>query len=412
MELAAANEQAQDASRAKSAFLANMSHEIRTPMTAILGFGDAMAEPGMSESEKLNAVQTIRRNGRHLLQLLNDILDFSKIEAGRLEVERVPCQPRHILSDVAALLASRAEDKGLAVRIGNDGPIPETIVSDPTRLKQALVNLVGNAIKFTSRGQVHLVSPCDRDKRLLSFQIIDQGIGMSPEEAARLFRPFTQADVSTTRQFGGTGLGLVITRSIARMLGGDVTVTSALGVGSTFTLTVATGPLEGVPMVHTADPIPAQPEPPADSTALPRIGGRVLLVEDGLDNQRLLSMFLRKAGAEIELAMNGQEGMEKALAAFTRGEPFGVVLMDMQMPIMDGYIATRELRKRGYAGQIIALTAHAMKGELEKCLDAGCDYYLSKPVNREIFVREVAARIGRPSAKALTTSDRAATATV
>ena len=391
--LRSAMEAAEAATRAKTEFLANMSHEVRTPMTAILGFSDLLIEPNTTDSDRRNAVQTIQRNGQHLLGLLNDILDLSKIEAGKLDVEHTACPTRRVLFDVVDLLKGKAEEKYLALRIESDGLIPETITSDPTRLKQALVNLVGNAIKFSERGVVRIVASCDLRAETLSFAVIDQGVGMTPEQVARLFQPFTQADASTSRRFGGTGLGLMISKRIAELLDGDVTVATEPGRGSVFTLTVATGPLNDVQMVAACDPRPTSIESPAPSTDLPAIRGRVLLVEDGQDNQRLLTLLLQKAGAEVTLAENGHEGMEKALAATAEGQPFGVVLMDMEMPVMDGYTATRRLRDQGYLGQIVALTAHAMKGQLAECLSAGCDHYLSKPIRRDLLIREVAKRM-------------------
>ena len=395
--LRSATEAAVAATRAKSEFLANMSHEVRTPMTAILGFSDLLTESAATESDRRNAVQTIRRNGQHLLGLINDILDLSKIEAGKLDVEHTTCHTRRLLFDVADLLKGKAEEKELALRIESDGPIPETITSDPARLKQALVNLVGNAVKFSERGVVRIVASCDPQAETISFAVIDQGVGMTPEQVARLFQPFTQVDASTSRRFGGTGLGLVISKRIAELLDGDVTVASVPGRGSVFTLIVATGPLEGVQMVAAPDPRPSSVEVPTPAGDLPRIRGRVLLVEDGQDNQRLLTILLEKAGAEVTLAENGLTGVEKVLSAMTEGRPFGIVLMDMEMPVMDGYTATRQLRDQGYLGQIVALTAHAMKGQLAKCLAAGCDHYLSKPIRRELLIREVAARMGRRS---------------
>jgi CheY-like chemotaxis protein len=386
------------ATRSKSEFLATMSHEVRTPMTAILGFSDLLTESDTTELDRRNAAQTIRRNGQHLLGLINGILDLSKLEAGKLEVEHTACPTRRVLFDVADLLKGKAEEKDLTLRIECDGPIPETIASDSARLKQALINLVGNAIKFSEHGVVRIVASCDPREQKLSFAVIDEGIGMTSEQAARLFQPFTQADASTCRQFGGTGLGLVISKRIATLLGGDVTVASQPDRGSTFTLTVATGPLEGVQMVAAADPRPTSIEAPAPASDLPRVAGRVLLVEDGQDNQRLITLLLEKAGAEVTLAENGKEGLEKALAAMSKARPFSVVLMDMEMPVMDGYTATRRLRDQGYPGQIVALTAHAMKGQLDKCLAAGCDHYLSKPISRDVFIREVAARMGCASA--------------
>ncbi|MFQ5424041.1 MAG: ATP-binding protein [Phycisphaerae bacterium] len=392
-----ARARAEAADHAKSAFLANMSHEIRTPMTAILGFSDLLLDPDTSASDRHNAVQTIRRNGRHLLTLINDVLDLSKVEAGKMEMERTTVCTRRLLRDLVDLLCDKARENGNAIKVRFEGPIPDHIESDPVRLKQSLVNLVGNATKFTENGTIQVVLECDRRNEKLLFHVIDDGIGMTPEQMARLFKPFTQADVSTTRKFGGTGLGLTITRRIAQLLGGDVTVKSEAGKGSTFTISVCTGPLEGIQMVEAPDDTPTTTTKQTKTKDLPGIDGRVLLVEDGPDNQRLIAHLLKKAGADVTLAENGKLGMEQALQARDAGEAFGVILMDMQMPVMDGYAATRALRRQGYDGQVVALTAHAMKGDLDRCLTAGCDHYLSKPIDRDVLIREVADRMGRAS---------------
>jgi len=388
--LAEANRRAEAANRAKSVFLANMSHEIRTPMTAILGYADVLLEPGHSPSDTVDAIGVIRRNGRHLLSIINDILDISKIEAGRLTVERVECNPIQILSEVYSLMHVRAEEKGLALGVEFVGPIPSRIRTDPTRFRQALLNLVGNAIKFTEAGGVRLVASCDtggpgRDGRL-RIQVIDTGVGMTPDQIERVFEPFTQADASTTRRFGGTGLGLCIAQRLARALGGDIEVDSEPGRGSEFVLTVDTGPIEASsmdpnPSLTAAAPTAAGPSG-TQGPARAALTGRVLLAEDGPDNQRLISHILRKAGADVTVVENGALAVESALAARASGAPFGVVLMDMQMPVMDGYAATSTLRRKGYTGPIVALTAHAMTGDRDKCLAAGCDDYITKPVDR------------------------------
>jgi len=397
--LAAANEElqrtmlaVQEASRTKDAFLATVSHELRTPIAAILGYTELILDPNATDSDRVAGVQTIQRNGQHLLQLINDILDMSRIEAGRLEVERVPCAVRTLLAQVVDLLRGAAEEKGLGFTVEAHGPIPDQIITDPTRLKQALVNLIGNAIKFTPAGSVRVRVSCDRASELISFAVTDTGIGMTPEQISKLFVPFSQADDSTTRRFGGTGLGLAITKRLAEALGGHVAVTSDPGRGSTFTLTVATGPLDNVKMVTTVEPeLAAESGPPRPE--LPRVDGRILLVEDGPDNQRLISAFLRKAGAKVALAENGRDAVDMALAAAADGIPFDVILMDIQMPVMDGLTATRILRARGYTGPIVALTAHAFKAELDRCLAAGCDHYLTKPISRDKLIREVASQI-------------------
>ncbi len=403
-ELRGSQEKAIAADRSKSEFLANMSHEIRTPMTAILGFSEALLDQGISAEEKLQAIQTIHRNGQHLLELINDILDLSKVEAGKLEVERRSVSPSGILQDVKQLLGERARERGNSLQIELQGSIPQTIQTDPTRLKQALVNLAGNAVKFTTNGVVQIVAGCDFENQQMFFRVIDNGIGISPEQMERIFKPFSQADSSTTREHGGTGLGLAITERIAELLGGAVSVASEPGKGSTFTLTLATGPLKGAPTISRlntsafAETSPRELRRGGSDT----IEGRVLLVEDGPDNQRLLAFVLKKAGAEVCLAENGKEGVEAALSAWKKGSPFDLILMDMQMPVMDGYAATAFLRNEGYSGQIVALTAHAMEGEINKCLAAGCDAYLTKPIDAQTFIPEVAARMGLPSKYAAT----------
>ncbi len=395
---------AEEASRSKSEFLANMSHEIRTPMTAILGFSETLLDPDLSEAERIDAIRTIRRNGEHLLQIINDILDLSKIEAGKLDVERIPCSPVQIAREVIELMRVRAEGKGIDLDLVFEGPLPERVQSDPTRLRQILVNLLGNAIKFTERGGVRLVVRLageDPRRPMLRFDVIDTGIGMNDDQMARLFRPFTQADTSTTRRFGGTGLGLTISKRLAKMLGGDITISSRLGQGSTFTLTIATGPLDGVKFVQQPDATDSEEarEQASDgarpAVAEAKLDCRILLAEDGRDNQRLISYFLRRAGARVEVVENGRLAVEAALRAEQAGEPFDVILMDMQMPELDGYGATAELRSRGYTRPIIALTANAMEGDREKCLQAGCDDFATKPVDRRKLLAAIVDQVGR-----------------
>ena len=392
-QLEAATRDAQAASRSKSEFLANMSHEIRTPMTAILGYTEALLDPDLSDSEKLNAIHTVRRNGEHLLQIINAILDISKIEAGKLEVERIRCSPLQIVAEVKSLMQVRADAKKLPFKIEYIGAVPETIESDPTRLKQILVNLIGNAVKFTETGGVRLITRLVEDgtEPKMQFDVLDTGIGMTAEQVHKLFQPFSQADTSTTRKFGGTGLGLMISKRLAEMLGGTITVQSKPGEGSLFRVTVTTGVLHGVKML--GDPATAtsvQPETPAAAKrAVAKLDCRILLAEDGPDNQRLIAHILRKAGAQVTVVENGKLAAEAALAARDQGRPFDVILMDMQMPVMDGYEATALLRQKGYAGPIIALTAHAMAADRQKCLDAGCDNYATKPINRARLIEMV-----------------------
>lgn len=386
-QLADATKAADAANRTKSAFLANMSHEIRTPMSAIIGYADLLVDRRQSDSQHRESIQAIQQNADHLLTVINDILDLSKIEAGEMALERIECCPCRIVSDVASTMRVRAAERGIEFEVINEPPIPLTIHSDPTRLRQILINLVGNAIKFTDQGYVHLIMQLDRASAAgalrMVFEVRDSGIGMDPRQIDRLFRPFAQADCSTTRRFGGTGLGLTISRRLARMLGGDIQVASTPGKGSVFTFTLDPGPLEGVRMIHDCSEAMTENQRSTPRNPQARLCGRILLVDDGLHNRNVLSVYLEQAGAELEMAENGRLGCEAALAALAEGRPFDLILMDMQMPEMDGYTATATLRSKGCHQPIIALTAHAMAGDRDKCIQAGCTDYLSKPVSRE-----------------------------
>ena len=400
-----AREEATAANIAKSEFLANMSHEIRTPMTAILGFSDVLME-SVTNREQFDAATTIKQNGEYLLGLINDILDLSKIEAGKLEIEHIQCSPCQILSEVVSLMRVRANAKNLPLEIEYDGPIPQSIQSDPTRLRQILINLTGNAVKFTEVGKIRLVArllEAESDQPKMQFEVVDSGIGMTEEQITRLFKPFSQVDSSTTRTHGGTGLGLAISKRLAEKLDGDINVRSRPGEGTTFILTVGTGPLDGVKLLDnpTEAEVSMDPEkkPAAPET---KLDCRVLLAEDDPDNQRLIAFLLKKAGAEVVVADNGRIAHDLALAARDEGSPFDVILMDMQMPVMDGYDATGKLREAGYSGPIIALTAHAMSTDRDKCLHAGCDDYMTKPIDRQKLVALTGHYADKPSRPKLT----------
>lgn len=410
-QLVFAKEAAEAANQTKSDFLANMSHEIRTPMTAILGFVDLLADPETSAEETDEYIKTIRRNGNHLISVINDILDLSKIEAGKMEIKRVACSPVSVIEETHRLMNVPAVNKGLDFEVEYEGPVPARIETDSIRLRQILVNLIGNAIKFTEQGKVSLVvrflRKTPRTDSLLRFVIHDSGIGMNEEQLAGVFDAFTQANTSHSRRFGGTGLGLTISRQLVKMLGGNLTAESKLGQGSTFTFDIAVGDFVMVePNVqddstHRSDGSVSQSstdgtqgrfsESSSNQEKLAGSGqvelhGRILLVEDGKDNQRLISTLLRKAGAEVIVAENGVLAINKIEESERTNQTFNLVFMDMQMPVCDGYEATRRLRHSGCTLPIIALTAHAMSSDREKCLSVGCDDYLVKPINRKALL--------------------------
>jgi signal transduction histidine kinase/DNA-binding NarL/FixJ family response regulator len=389
---------AEAANRSKSEFLANMSHEIRTPLSSILGFTELLRR-GIGSKDEINThLETIHSSGRHLSALIDDILDLSKIEAGRMEFDRVCFSPHQIITEVLSVLRVRAQEKSLSLEGRWTSGVPETILTDPARLRQLLMNLVGNAIKFTERGGVKLLATVVPDFPEPRFQIEvhDTGIGIPAERIDSIFCPFEQADSSITRRFGGTGLGLAISRHIAEGLGGEITVESEAGRGSVFRVKLATGPLEHVRMLESP---PTEALTPADAWkpgSVPKLSAaRVLLVEDGQSNRELISLVLQEAGAEVTCAENGQEGLETA----SRGQ-FDLILMDIQMPVMDGHTATRRLRERGCMLPIIALTAHAMRGDREKCLAAGCSRYLTKPIDIDELLWTVADALSKKATKA------------
>ncbi|WP_197994772.1 PAS domain S-box protein [Gimesia panareensis] len=394
-ELKQAQEAALAASQSKSEFLANMSHEIRTPLTAILGYADLLKndpEFATSARKRDQAVNTIQEAGNHLLTVINDILDLSKIEAQKVQLDYTTTQVFHILDHIESLLRPPATEKGvdLVTRIQN--PIPDVIKSDPTRLRQILMNLVGNAVKFTEQGQIQLIVELSKqgDTSFLQFDIQDTGPGMSPEQAQKIFNAFSQADTSVTRQHGGTGLGLVISRKLARLMNGEVSlVRTEQGKGTCFRLTL---PIETLPETRfitsrLQDDIENSEKPAPPATLTLPAGTRILLAEDGPDNQRLISFLLKKKGAKVDVADNGAIALQKFQEAEREGQPYHLLLTDMQMPEMDGYTLASTLRKAGADLPIVALTAHAMSDDRQKCLDSGCDDYLSKPVDSKVLAK-------------------------
>lgn len=391
-ELRIAKEAADAANRTKTEFVANISHEIRTPLSAILGFAEMMFDSKQTVGERMNCIARIRHNVKNLTALIEDLLDLSKVEAGKFEVAPTDFLLLPELSEVSTLLQSQIVRKGLGLRILFEGPIPKTITSDPTRLRQILINVMGNAIKFTDRGTITLKvfldqSTGEKDTARLVFEIIDTGPGISTDQVDSIFEPFAQIDSSSTRRFGGTGLGLNLSRQLARILGGDVVLQGSIpGKGSTFRVIIDAGNLDGVSMLEgiTQNSLSSKLLKPMTYGDTNLSGMRVLLVEDGQDNRFLISHFLRTSGADVESALNGLEGAEMA-----QNSNYDLILMDIQMPILDGYQATQRLRDEGLETPIVALTAHAMKGEKERCYQVGCNGYLSKPIDAKTLVEVV-----------------------
>ncbi len=393
-QVAKARDAAEAANQAKSEFLANMSHEIRTPLNAVLGFAELLRNNSsdITDEDREEYLDTIHTSGKHLLQLINDILDLSRVEAGYLEVELRECSPRSLIEEVISLLSIRAKERDLELNYYWIGRQPESIQTDEHRLRQLLMNLVGNAVKFTSAGRVDILAELERversesdngagtDEYCLRIAVIDTGIGIDSERLGHIFEPFSQADTSITRRYGGTGLGLAISRRVAAALGGSLDVRSTKDVGSTFTARVAA---RNIVWQEACAELSSVED--ADSTigevSLEKLPRKVLIVDDGETNRKLIRLMLEKRGIETSVATSGQEG----LTATLNGD-FELVLMDMQMPELDGIAATRELRSRGVETPIVALTANAMRIGRQLCLAAGCNGYVTKPIlGRELF---------------------------
>ena len=388
--------QAEEANAAKSQFLANMSHEIRTPMNAIVGFSDLLADEDLTP-EQGDEVHIIRESAHNLLNLVTDILDFSRIEAGRLEIEMLDCSLMRTMNVLESTIGPQAREKSLDFQIVTHPGLPARIRTDPYRLQQCLINLLSNAVKFTHQGYVHLnVSLQQEDGTSgIRFEVEDTGIGIAKDRQQAIFESFTQADGSSTRQYGGTGLGLTITQQLVELLNGKLTLTSELGKGSVFSLTMPTGvDVTGEALLDQDDAI--GPGGDESGKAEPTLfSGRVLVAEDVKTNQILMGSMLSKMGLEITLAADGHQVLQERLS-----QSFDLVLMDMQMPHMNGYEATQALRQQGDRTPVVAVTANAMKGDAEKCLAAGCDDYLSKPVDRQELLNIVAKYL--PAQQALT----------
>ena len=375
--LAEARDAAESANRAKSEFLANMSHEIRTPMNGIIGMAD-LALDDCSDKDRMEYMRIVKTSADSLLGIINDILDFSKVEAGKLVVEHIGFRLRQTLHECLQPLILRAKEKGLEITCNISADVPDSVRGDPTRLRQILLNLVGNAIKFTEQGRVAIrvtVQALNAETASLRVSVSDDGIGIPADKLATIFEAFSQADTSTTRKYGGTGLGLTITHRLVELLGGKLEVDSQPGVGSDFHFTL---PL----VIEAVQP----PSPDATNSPAPTVSGvtlHILLVEDNPVNQHLALRLLEKWGHQAALSENGQDAVDRIVS----GQRFDLVLMDMQMPVMDGIDATHAIRRHEAAQglsrlPIIAMTANAMQGDREACLAAGMDDYIAKPIKQ------------------------------
>lgn len=372
-----ARDEAQHANSAKSNFLANMSHEIRTPLTSIIGFAESCLDIDQSMKERSQANKTIIKSGKHLMHIINEILDLSKIETGKLEIEAIPISVMEVLDETDQLVSIMAEEKGLTFRINYTYPLPERIISDQFRLKQILINLCSNAIKFTNKGHVDLNVAYKTESSNLIFEVIDTGIGLSEEQKEKIFKPFEQADSSTTRKFGGTGLGLTLSRQLAEMLNGELYVESAVNKGSCFTVKLDIVEAKNSSYINERAYKNTAEKLNELNIETPKLNGKILLAEDNEDIQELVKLLMKKVGVDLDIVGNGQQAVKATIES-----EYDLVFMDIQMPVMDGLTAMQELQKQEYNQPVVAMTANAMQKDRDECKEAGFSSFISKPINR------------------------------
>ncbi len=372
-----ARDEAMHANLAKSHFLANMSHEIRTPLTAIIGYAESSLDVDQTLEERSKATKTIIKSGKHLLHIINEILDLSKIEAGKLEIEKLPFSIVHVLEDINQIVSNMAYEKGLNFKINYVFPIPDKIYSDQLRIKQILLNLCSNAIKFTDEGSVLLNVSYSDETSILKFEVVDTGIGLTEEQKDKIFSSFEQADSSITRKFGGTGLGLMLSKQLLEMLNGTLSVKSTVDYGSKFIATIKLEDADQTGYIYEIHPKETAASGNLSNVAAPLLDGKVLVAEDNKDIQGLVNLLLKKTGVEVNIVENGKLAVEIAAA-----ENYDLILMDLQMPVMDGKTAMKQLISQSCSVPVIAMTANAMKSDREECKQLGFAGFISKPIDR------------------------------
>lgn len=376
-DIAKARDDAEQANQAKSSFLANMSHEIRTPLTSIIGFAECCLDSSQSMQQRFEAISTIISNGNHLLHIINDVLDISKIEAGKLDIENKPISLTDLIQEVNMLIKVLAFEKNLPFSVNSTFPLPKEISIDQLRLKQILLNLCSNAIKFTEQGNVTLNISYQEKTGNLSFEIVDTGIGMTKEQLDKILDPFQQADASITRKYGGTGLGLTLSKKLTKMLGGSLTMESKLNIGSRFTVEFKLGDMSESNYIYDANYDALNTSKVMTAQDIPNVSGKILVAEDNKDIQALIKLLIQKVGAELTIVGNGQQAIDKALES-----EFDLIFLDIQMPVMSGIDALQQLRAKNYNKPIIAMTANVMQKDRDECFAAGFDGFVSKPINK------------------------------